>query len=155
MKSMKIKLMIGLLIFGITTSMNSSADRQTNQALALAFLQALGGNNSAPITTNNMSTICSGNDVRYWNNCVGVVRFPNGNIYSGQFRNGQREGVGSIRVLAPGQPSENYIGSNIPSTYVGEFHDGRINGVGTWYTDSGVVFRGRYVNNILVEKFDY
>ena len=63
---------------------------------------------------------------------------------------GSRDGFGVIRVLARGVPDDNHIKSNIPTTYVGQFRGGRINGVGTWTTDTGISFVGEYVNNSLV-----
>jgi hypothetical protein len=113
--------------------------------------QTIAANQQGPIKASSMARVCRGQDVRNYDDCVGVVVYPNGNIYSGEFRNGLRDGWGMIRVLAPGVPSDNYIGSNVPSTYVGQFAANRINGVGTWTTDTGITFVGEYVNNRLVK----
>jgi hypothetical protein len=125
---------------------------------AANFINALNGQQVSgsyaqqrAITASNMARVCRGQDVRYYDDCVAVVVYPNGNIYSGEYRNGQRDGWGVIRVLAPGVPSDNYIGSSVASTYVGQFADNRINGVGTWTTDTGITFVGEYVNNRLVK----
>jgi hypothetical protein len=120
------------------------------QTVAAAQQPAIASQQPA-ITASNMARVCRGQDVRYYDNCVGVVVYPNGNIYSGEFRNGKRDGWGMIRILAPGVPSDNYIGSSVASTYVGQFADDRINGVGTWTTDTGNAVVGQYVNNRLVK----
>jgi hypothetical protein len=116
--------------------------------------QTTTANQQPTVTAGNMTTVCRGQDVRNYDNCVGVVVYPNGNIYSGEFRNGLRDGWGLIRVLAPGVPSDHYIGSNVASTYVGQFANDRINGVGTWTTDTGNIVVGEYVNNRLVKTLN-
>lgn len=63
-----------------------------------------------------------------------------------------REGMGSIRIVARGQTTENYIGSTVPSTYTGEFRNDRINGHGVWVVDNGQRFEGEFVNNILMQE---
>jgi hypothetical protein len=116
--------------------------------------QTVAANQQPAITASNMARACRGQDIRTYDNCVGVVVYPNGNIYSGEFRNGLRDGWGMIRVLAPGVPSDHYIGSNVASTYVGQFANDRINGVGTWTTDTGTTVVGEYVNNRLVKTLN-
>ena len=105
-------------------------------------------------TTNNGSAgqPCQGENPRNWNNCVGTFTFPNGNIYTGQWQNGMRQGNGKIRIVAKGQSSENYIGSDVPSTYIGQFANNRINGHGVWTTDNGDRYEGNFVNNIMVSQ---
>ena len=119
------------------------------------FLNALNGvqNNPnitlQPIQQGYMRTPCIGNNIQTFTNCIGVAVYPNGNIYAGEFMNGQRQGMGMLRVLAKGTPNNNNIASNIPSTYVGQFSGNKINGYGNWSTDDGQSFNGFYVNNIL------
>jgi len=61
-------------------------------------------------------------------------------------------GKGKIRILNKGQSTDYNIASDIPSTYVGQFANNRINGFGVWTTDKGQKFEGRFVNNILVQS---
>ena len=146
-------------LFGLTAYANNNAVKIINAAANL--INALNGEHVegnyrhfTPILANNMSRPCVGNDFRSWNDCIGVQVSAHGNIYAGEFRNGQRDGVGMIRVLYRGVSDENSIRSNVPSTYVGQFANDRINGVGTWTTDTGIAFAGEYVNNRLVKIFE-
>jgi len=155
---MKKKITIGLAIFILLASTAYAANNAANIINATAnFINALNGQpiegeyrHFNPISANNMSRPCFGRDARSWDDCIGVFVYPNGNIYSGEYRMGQRDGVGMIRVLARGVPDDHNIRSNVPSTYVGQFADNRINGVGTWTTDTGISFVGEYMNNSLV-----
>ena len=104
-----------------------------------------------PPTFESKLPYCQGNDPRGWNMCVGSFTFPNGNSYIGEWRNGQRDGVGKIRVLAKGQSSVSYIGSAVPSVYTGEFKNNMLNGYGVWIVDGGDRYEGQFVNNILVK----
>jgi hypothetical protein len=95
---------------------------------------------------------CVGQDPRMWDNCVGTYTYPNGNKYTGEYKNGRRDGKGTIRIVAKGMSTNNYIGSEIPSTYVGDFRDDRLNGHGVWTTDDGKKIEGDWVNNIMTKK---
>ncbi len=142
-------------------SISAYADESKLQATAnvlsatALFLNALNGvqNNPSialqPIQQGYMRTPCTGNNIQSFHNCIGVAVYPNGNIYAGAFVNGQRQGMGMLRVLAKGVPNNNNIASNVPSTYVGQFSGNRINGYGNWSTDDGQSFNGIYLNNIL------
>ena len=83
-----------------------------------------------------------------WDNCVGVVRYPNGNVYRGEFHHGQREGLGFITINAKGVSDHNNILSNEESIYAGEFRSGRLNGHGVWFTMSGAGYSGTFIDNI-------
>lgn len=143
------------------TVCNTFADESKLQATAnvlgatALFLNALNGvqSNSStavqPIQQGYMRAPCVGNNIQAFHNCIGVAVYPNGNIYAGEFVNGQRQGRGMLRVLAKGVPNNNNIASNVPSTYVGQFSGNKINGYGNWSTDDGQSFNGFYVNNIL------
>ena len=152
------KIAVGLIVFGLLTTTAYAVNNVADVINATAnFINALNGQpvvgeyrHFTPILANNMAKPCVGHDVRTYDDCIGVAVYPNGNIYSGEFRMGSRDGFGMIRVLARDVPDDNHIKSNIPSTYVGQFRGGRINGVGTWTTDTGISFVGEYVNNSLV-----
>jgi hypothetical protein len=84
-----------------------------------------------------------------WDNCVGLARFENGNIYRGEFHHGQREGFGFLIVNATGASDHNNIRSNDgPAIYAGEFRDHRLNGHGVWFTKSGAGYSGKFIDNI-------
>ncbi len=84
-----------------------------------------------------------------WDNCVGLARFDNGNIYRGEFHHGVREGFGFIIVNAKGVSDHDNIRSDDePAIYAGEFRRGRLNGHGVWFTKSGAGYSGTYVDNI-------
>lgn len=83
-----------------------------------------------------------------WDNCVGLVKYPNGNVYRGEFHHGHREGFGDVMINATGVSDHNNILSKEPSIYAGEFHDGRLNGHGVWFTRKGAGYSGTFVDNI-------
>jgi hypothetical protein len=151
-----------VLSFLVFCGVNSHADEKKIQAATNAlnatanFLNALNGSQNGSnqlgqsVQNGHMRNLCVGNNFQTYHNCIGTHVYPNGNIYAGEFVNGQRHGMGMIRVLAGGVPSDHYIGSNVPSTYVGQFANDRINGYGNWSTDTGQSFNGEYLNNILV-----
>jgi len=91
---------------------------------------------------------CKGVFSPQWDSCVGVLTYPNGNIYTGEFHHGQREGLGMIVIRARGTSDENQILSSEPNTiYAGEFRGDRLNGRGIWITQ-GAAYAGTFVNNI-------
>ena len=91
-----------------------------------------------------------------WDNCVGLERFENGNIYRGEFHHGLREGLGFLIVNATGESDHNNIRFNngpIRSNdgspiYAGEFRGGLLNGHGVWFTKSGAGYSGTFIDNI-------
>jgi hypothetical protein len=83
-----------------------------------------------------------------WNNCVGSLTYPNGNIYIGEYHHGRREGFGVIYINAKGISNETNILSNEPSIYIGGFRGDRLNGHGVWFTKSGAGYSGTFVDNI-------
>lgn len=137
------------------------------RALCAVFVVAFGGTSALaqPATTlqitptrgNPLPTFesklprCQGDDPRGWNMCVGGFTFPNGNSYYGEWRNGQRDGVGKIHIVARGQSKAGYIGSATPSVYTGEFKNNMLNGYGVWIVDGGDRYEGEFVNNVLVK----
>ena len=95
----------------------------------------------------NMS--CKDSDTEQWDNCVGLAKFENGNIYRGEFHHGLREGLGFLVVNDTGASDYNDIRSNNgPAIYAGEFRGGRLNGRGVWFTKSGAGHSGTFIDNI-------
>jgi hypothetical protein len=83
-----------------------------------------------------------------WDNCVGVVTYPNGNIYRGEFHHGMREGFGFIVINAKGTSDSNNILSNEPAVYAGEFRGNKLNGRGVWFPKSGTAYSGTFLDNV-------
>jgi hypothetical protein len=84
-----------------------------------------------------------------WDNCVGLARFENGNVYRGEFHHGLREGLGFLMVNGTGASDHDNIRSNDgPAIYAGEFRGGRLNGHGVWFTKSGAGYSGTFIDNI-------
>jgi hypothetical protein len=91
---------------------------------------------------------CKNADSSSWDKCVGIARYPNGNIYRGEFHHGRRDGFGFIMINASGVSNHNNILSNEPAIYAGEFRDDRLNGHGVWFAKSGAAYYGRFTDNI-------
>ncbi len=83
-----------------------------------------------------------------WDSCIGAVRYPNGNVYRGEYHHGMRDGFGFIVINAHGVSDKNNILSNERSIYAGEFHDDRLNGRGVWFTIGGAGYSGTFKDNI-------
>jgi hypothetical protein len=83
-----------------------------------------------------------------WNECVGIFTYGDGNIYRGEFRNGDRDGFGVLKIKFMGQSSDTMIGWNEPAIYVGSFRDGRLNGHGLLIAKSGSAYVGTFKDNI-------
>ena len=95
---------------------------------------------------------CNGNDPKNWSNCLGTFTYGNGNIYTGEYQNGKREGVGQIRIVAKGTSNANRIASDVPSTYIGEWKNNKMNGRGVWITDTGQRYEGNFVDNTMTSS---
>ena len=148
----------GLVDSSSSSSATTRVGAVTNPALYNSCMQAKGWRlqrQEAAASYDTPSTslsYCRGNDPVVWNNCIGTYTYPNGNKYTGEYRNGQRDGKGTMYIVAKGVSNKDYIGSNVPSTYVGEFRNGRLNGHGVWTTQNGDRFEGTFVDNILVKQ---
>jgi len=66
-----------------------------------------------------------------WHNCYGIARYPNGDRYEGEWRDGKTNGRG-IYYVANG------------NRYEGEFRDGKYNGRGIYYWTDGDRYEGEY-----------
>jgi hypothetical protein len=73
---------------------------------------------------------CAGESSTDWTNCIGAYRFPNGNVYRGEFANGLPEGIGTLEVNAIGTSDSTQVRLPVPGVYVGEFRDGKLSGQG-------------------------
>jgi hypothetical protein len=104
--------------------------------------------NRSPAATVGVPNMACHGRQSAWNNCVGAVRYPNGNIYQGEFHHGLRDGFGFIVINAQGVSNRNSILSNEQSIYAGQFREDRLNGRGVWFTRSGAAYLGTYKDNI-------
>jgi len=82
-----------------------------------------------------------------WDNCVGTYTYENGNVYSGEFRRGDRYGFGVLEIKFIGQSTDKVIGWDEPAIYVGSFRDGFRNGYGLLIAKSGVAYAGLLKDN--------
>jgi len=73
-------------------------------------------------------------DALTWTNCVGEVKFPNGERYIGELKNGQPHGQGTF-TWPNGEK------------YVGEWRDGQRNGYGRFFWPGGDKYFGQFRNN--------
>ena len=82
-----------------------------------------------------------------WNNCVGTYTYQNGNVYSGEFRHGDRYGFGVLEITFIGRSTDNVIGWDEPAIYVGSFRNGFRNGYGLLIAKSGAAYAGLFKDN--------
>ncbi|XP_075898354.1 alsin isoform X5 [Nelusetta ayraudi] len=68
----------------------------------------------------------------------GVLKWPDGRLYTGTFKNGLEDGVGEL--MAPSKTS-----SNQSDYYQGEWREGRMHGQGCYKYSSGEVYQGSFV----------
>jgi hypothetical protein len=80
---------------------------------------------------------CQGNDRTRWFDCIATHIEPDGNKYTGAWRDGRPNGQG-IYIFASG------------TKYMGEFEDGKFNGRGRLTFTSGANYDGQFKNG----KFD-
>ena len=59
-----------------------------------------------------------------------MYRFPNGNVYRGEFAHGVPEGIGMLQVEALGSPDATQVRLPALGVYVGQFKDGKLSGQG-------------------------
>lgn len=84
---------------------------------------------------------CQGVDVSRWSNCIGAATSANDNKYVGQWKNGKRDGLGTVYY-----PSGN-------AKFTGEFKNDEINGKGTEYSLIGsVIAEGIWANGKFVSS---
>lgn len=93
---------------------------------------------------------CQGNDSKTWNACVGGSVLPNKNAYYGEWRDGLREGLGQLKIMAKGVSEAGRIKSDVPAIYVGEFKRGQLDGHGVWIDQTGDRYEGEFKDNVLV-----
>lgn len=93
---------------------------------------------------------CQGYEPQKWDACVGAFVFPNKNSYFGEWRKGERDGVGQLKVMAKGESKYAFIRSDMPAIYVGQFKRGQLNGHGVWIDQNGDRYEGEFKANLLV-----
>ncbi len=87
---------------------------------------------------------CQGSDVSRWSNCIGTATGKNDYKYAGQWKNGNKDGFGTI-----------YYPSG-KAKFSGEFKNDEINGKGTEYSLIGsVIADGIWANGKYVELNSY
>jgi hypothetical protein len=89
---------------------------------------------------------CSGEVSAYWTNCIGTSRFPNGNVYRGEFSQGLPQGIGVLQVNAVGSPEAAQVRLPLPGIYVGHFKKGKLSGEGA-VVMSGDGYFGKFRDN--------
>jgi hypothetical protein len=73
---------------------------------------------------------CQGDISAAWTDCIGMYRFPNGNVYRGELAHGLPEGIGMLQVNAVGRPEATQVRLPVPGVYIGQFKDGKLSGHG-------------------------
>lgn len=91
---------------------------------------------------------CVGGISAAWTNCVGMYRFPNGNIYRGEFADGLPGGIGMLQVKAIGTPETAQVRLPSPGVYIGQFKDGKLSGQGV-VVMKGAGYFGTFRDNML------
>lgn len=84
-----------------------------------------------------------------WSDCVGTFTYGDGNVYTGRFRQGHRDGFGVLEIKYRGQSNFGMIGWDQPAIYVGSFSNDRLNGYGLLIVSSGTAYAGSFQSNIL------
>lgn len=73
---------------------------------------------------------CPGEASTDWTGCIGTQRFPDGNVYRGEFAHGLPEGIGMLEVNSVGTPDATPVRLPLPGVYVGQFKHGKLSGQG-------------------------
>ncbi len=108
---------------------------------------------STPIQQESTLNACYGYVTSNWNNCFGTSTFNN-NKYEGYFKDGNRDGKGTLTYPNGNKYVGEFMGDKINgqgtatmingTKYVGEFKDGRFNGQGTFTFANGNKYVGEF-----------
>jgi serine/threonine protein kinase len=93
-----------------------------------------------------------------WTNCIGKATYPNGDFYSGEYKNGKYDGHGKY-VYANGDFYEGDYKNGIiegqgiytfanGEKYTGQWRNGKNNGRGTYKQANGGVYIGEFKDNL-------
>jgi len=94
---------------------------------------------------------CAGESSAGWTNCIGVYRFPDGNVYRGEFADGLPNGIGMLQIDAIGSSDATQVRLPVPGIYVGQFKSGKLSGQGAVsMVDAG--YLGTFRDNAFEEQ---
>lgn len=117
-------------------------------------------NNSASSTTNVSAAKCIDGNCK---NGLGKMSYPNGDSYSGYYKNGYREGVGIYDWKNGNKYSGEWVKGNRTGTgtftwvngneFVGKFKTNkRVDGVGIFTWKNGTTYKGEFINSLMHGK---
>lgn len=122
---------------------------------------------SAPLLAQSNLPPCEGEEFSKWNNCYGTVTFDKGGNYSGEFKNGKFNGMGTFKPgngdVYVGQYKNNQEDGQGTYTfasglkYVGQFKKGERSGYGVASSPDGSKYEGQFLNGLFSGqgKFTY
>lgn len=88
-------------------------------------------------------------DSSTWTQCLARVPYTNGNVYTGEFMRGVREGLGLLEINDRGVSDAGAVRSLGKAFYVGLFKNDHLNGHGMTTMQDGSGSVGIYADNVL------
>ncbi len=80
---------------------------------------------------------CVGKSVSSWTGCTGKINSGTINLYTGEFMNGKKHGLGEATIAQNAGDDR----------YVGHFREGRMHGRGTYYFSNGAKYEGELAHD--------